>query len=71
MDEFQANFKASLKHFSTYVAFIASGFAAWWLQQDLATQQAIIDAIPYGKLVAPSFSFGVFMLAKAWPQKTE
>ena len=68
----QATFRANLKrmhtYLSTWVAFLASAAAAYWLQLAPADQAAILDAFPALRLVAPALGFAAFVVARGIPQ---
>jgi len=55
-------------YFSTWVAFLASAAAAYWLQLAPADQQAILAAYPALKLAAPVLGFIAFAVARGLPQ---
>lgn len=65
---FKANFKEAFTHISTYVIFFYTSAAGWWLLQDTATQQAILNSWPPLRWILPAASFVAFMVAKGWPQ---
>lgn len=57
-----------VRHYSTWVAFMASSAAAYWLDMTPEQQAALLAAYPALKLGAPAVSFLAFMLAKALVQ---
>lgn len=65
---FGANVRRLPAYFSTWVAFIGSAAAAYWLQLTPADQQAVLDAFPALKLVAPAIGFAAFCIARGIPQ---
>ncbi len=65
---FVVNFKAAFTHISTYIAFFSTAAAAWWLQQDAATQAQVLAAFPAVKLIGPGVSIVMFLIAKGLPQ---
>lgn len=65
---FTQNLKRIHTYFSTWVAFLATCAAAYWLQLTPADQQAILDAFPALKLVAPAVGFVAFVIARGLPQ---
>lgn len=71
MTDFKQNIRSLYRHYSTYVAFIASSAAGYWLHLDPAAQDALLGSYPSLKLVAPTVSFVAFMIARGLPQKTE
>ena len=66
--EFKAELKRVHTYWSTRVAFIASTLAAFWLQLPPESQSAIMDAIPFGRVIIPVVVFGAFYVARATPQ---
>lgn len=71
MQSFKDNFFKLYRHYSTYVAFFASGAAAYWLQMSLEEQTALLSAAPALKVLAPIVSFGAFLVARGVPQQPE
>lgn len=57
--------------YSTWVAFIASCAATYWLSQPPEVQNALLAAYPAFKLQAPTVSFIAFLIARNWPQKPQ
>lgn len=68
MEDFIAELKRIPKYFSTWVAFLASAAAAYWLQLSPDDQQAILSAVPALKLVGPAIGFAAFVVARGLPQ---
>lgn len=66
--EFKAELKRLHTYLSTWVAFIASAAAAYWLQLSPAEQGQILDAIPHGRILAPALAFAAFCVARGLPQ---
>lgn len=68
MDDFKATLKRMHKLASTWVVFIASALAAFWLQMSPAEQLAVLEVFPALKLVGPGIGFAAFVVARGWPQ---
>lgn len=68
MDQFLTNLNRMHRYFSTWVAFLATAAAAYWLQMSPAEQQAILDAFPALKLLGPAIGFTAFVIARGIPQ---
>lgn len=67
-DTFASNLRRMPTYFSTWVAFLASAAAAYWLQLAPDDQQAILAAFPAMKLAAPVLGFIAFAVARGIPQ---
>lgn len=68
MDEFKTTLKRMHKLASTWVVFLASAMAAFWLQMSPDDQALLIEAFPALKLLAPGIGFAAFVVARGWPQ---
>ncbi|MEO8296329.1 MAG: hypothetical protein ABI574_00835 [Burkholderiales bacterium] len=68
MKEFLAELRLMHKYLSTWVAFLASAAAAYWLQLSADDQQAFLAAFPLLKVVGPAAGFAAFVIARGWPQ---
>ena len=68
MDDFKATLKRMHKLASTWVVFIASALAAFWLQMSPDDQAVLLDVFPALKLIAPGIGFAAFVVARGWPQ---
>lgn len=56
------------RYFSTWVVFLISSAAAYWLQMSPDDQQAVLEALPALRLVAPALGFVAFVIARGIPQ---
>ena len=65
---FSANLRRMHRYFSTWIAFLGSAAAAYWLQLSPADQAAILDAFPALRLAAPGVGFLAFIVARGVPQ---
>jgi hypothetical protein len=55
---------------STWVAFLMSAGAAYWLQMDPTAQQSVLSAVPGATVGGPLGSFVLFAVARGLPQST-
>lgn len=68
MADVKRNLCTFLKRFSSWVALIATGVAAWWLNQPVDVQQQFLAAYPLLKSLGPSATLLAYVVAKVLPQ---
>lgn len=68
MDEFKANLKALHTWASTWVVFLLTTVAAYWITLPVDVQSQVLAAFPVLKYVALAVGFIAFAVARATPQ---
>lgn len=68
MSDLKTNLSRIPTNISTYVVAVLMAVVAYWMQLPIAEQQALMQAYPWLKHLAPLFGLLAFIGARVWPQ---